>query len=337
MKKTSTIILCFCIAASVAAQQRPHYSQYVLNNYIVNPAVTGIENYADIKMSMRNQWVGIPGAPKTVYFTAHTPLNKKDYRENVTSLGMKNNPMGYDFTETYNSAEPHHGIGVSAFNYTTGYINRINAMVNYAYHMGLNETWNLGGGFGGGFSHIAVNRSQILIENPNDPLIGSMTGIKRKFKPDLSAGLFLYSKKYFFGLSGQQLIPAKLDITDTSYQTSLVPHLFGTAGIRIALNEYVSFLPSVMFRYIKNTPITVDYNLKLQYTNFMWIGANVRRGDGISALAGINFNSTLNVSYAYDMTARNTLLGPLNKGTHELVVGFVLNNRYNDMSPRKVW
>jgi hypothetical protein len=63
----------------------------------------------------------------------------------------------------------------------------------------------------------------------------------------------------------------------------------------------------------------------------------VRRGDGISTMLGINFNSTLNVGYAYDMTASKTLLGPLNKGTHELVLGFVLNNKYNDMSPRKVW
>lgn len=337
MKRVSILFILFFIVCAVFAQQRPHYSQYVLNNYIINPAVTGIENYADIKMSMRNQWVGIPGMPKTVYFTAHTPLNKKDYRENVTSLGMKNNPMGYDFTETYTSAEPHHGVGISAYNYSTGYINRINAMATYAYHMGLSETWNLAGGFGAGFSNIAINRSQILIENPNDPLIGALTGIKRKFKPDLSAGLYLYSRKYFFGISGQQLIPSKLDITDTSYQTSLIPHLFTTAGVRIRLNEYISFLPSVMFRYVKNLPLTVDYNLKLQYTNFMWIGANIRRGDGISALAGINFNQMLNMSYAYDMTASKTLLGPLNKGTHELVVGFVLNNKYNDMSPRKVW
>lgn len=337
MKYYSFFSLFLLYSVILHAQQRPHYSQYVLNNYIINPAITGIENYADIKMSMRNQWVGIPGMPKTVYLTAHTPLNKKDYRENITSLGMKNNPIGYDFTETYTAAAPHHGIGISAFNYSTGYINRINAMATYGYHMGLSEKWSLGGGFGAGFSQVAINRSQIVIENSNDPLIGALTGIKRKLKPDLSAGLYLYSSKYFLGISGQQLIPAKLDITDTSYQTSLIPHLFATAGTRIRLNEYISFLPSVMFRYIKNLPLTVDYNFKLQYINFLWAGVNVRRGDGISTMLGVNFNSTLNVSYAYDMTASKTLLGPLNKGTHELVLGFVLNNRYNDMSPRKVW
>lgn len=337
MKSLSTILISFIFSIYSFGQQRPHYSQYILNNYIINPAVTGIENYADIKMSMRQQWIGIPGMPKTIYFTAHTPLNKMDYRENINSLGMKNNPLGYDFTETYTAAEPHHGIGISAYNYSTGFINRINTMATYAYHIGLNEKWNLAAGFGAGFSNISINRSQIIIENPSDPLIGSLTGIKRKYKPDLSSGIYLYSKKFFLGLSGQQLVPGKLDITDTAYQTSLLPHLFATTGVRIQLNEYVSFLPSMMFRYVKNLPITVDYNFKIQYINFMWVGCNVRRGDGVSALLGINFNRTLNLSYAYDMTAAKTTLGPLTKGTHELVIGFVLNNRYNDDGPRKVW
>jgi hypothetical protein len=33
----------------ISAQQRPHYTQYILNNFIVNPALAGIENYTDIK------------------------------------------------------------------------------------------------------------------------------------------------------------------------------------------------------------------------------------------------------------------------------------------------
>lgn len=337
MIKNYLFVLLFIYTVPIIAQQRPHYSQYILNNFIINPAISGIENYADIKMSMRNQWIGIPGAPKTVYFTAHTALNKKDYRENITSLGMKNNPMGYDFTETYNPAAPHHGIGISAFNYSTGYINHINSMATYAYHMGLDETWNLAGGFGVGFSHISVNRSEIVIENVNDPLIGTLLGIKRKFKPDLSSGVFLYSKKFFLGLSGQQLIPGKIEITDTSYQTSLIPHLFATTGLRVNLNEYISLLPSVVFRHVGNLPLTIDYNIKLQYMNFIWAGINIRRNDGITSMLGINLNKTLNMSYAFELTTSKTLLGPLNRGTHELVIGFVLNNKYNDMSPRKVW
>ena len=59
------------------AQQRPHYTQYILNNYILNPAISGIENYTDIKLSARDQWVGLDGAPRTAYFTIQGLSAKK--------------------------------------------------------------------------------------------------------------------------------------------------------------------------------------------------------------------------------------------------------------------
>ena len=70
------------------AQQRPHYTQYILNNYILNPALSGIENYTDVKLSARDQWVGLNGAPQTFYFTIQGPIGKKDYRTNATSFDM---------------------------------------------------------------------------------------------------------------------------------------------------------------------------------------------------------------------------------------------------------
>src|SRR5689334_22346247 len=39
------------VGTAAAAQQRSHYTQYILNNYILNPALSGIENYTDIKLS----------------------------------------------------------------------------------------------------------------------------------------------------------------------------------------------------------------------------------------------------------------------------------------------
>lgn len=49
---------------NIQAQQRPQYTQYILNNYILNPALSGIENYTDLKISGRDQWVGLNGAPE---------------------------------------------------------------------------------------------------------------------------------------------------------------------------------------------------------------------------------------------------------------------------------
>ena len=64
------------MAVIAFAQQRPHYTQYILNNYILNPAISGIENYTDVKLSARDQWVGLNGAPRTAYLLYRDPLAK---------------------------------------------------------------------------------------------------------------------------------------------------------------------------------------------------------------------------------------------------------------------
>jgi type IX secretion system PorP/SprF family membrane protein len=65
----SVIVLHFAIA-----QQKPQYTQYVLNNLLINPAVTGIENYIDMKTGYRSQWTGLQGAPVTSYITGSLPF-----------------------------------------------------------------------------------------------------------------------------------------------------------------------------------------------------------------------------------------------------------------------
>ena len=123
-------------AAITFAQQRPHYTQYILNNYILNPAITGIENYTDIKLSARDQWVGLNGAPRTAYFTVQSPIGKKDYRTTATSFDIPGeNPRGKAYWESYTAAEPHHGIGMIVMNDRTGSFNRFTADVTYAYHI----------------------------------------------------------------------------------------------------------------------------------------------------------------------------------------------------------
>src|SRR3954466_15234852 len=117
MKKILLWLIGIVSFVAASAQQQPHYTQYVLNQYILNPALTGIENYTDIKISHRHQWVGIEDAPVTSYFTIHTPLGKKDYRTTATSFEMEGeNPRGHNYWQDYTAAEPHHGIGLQVVN-----------------------------------------------------------------------------------------------------------------------------------------------------------------------------------------------------------------------------
>jgi type IX secretion system PorP/SprF family membrane protein len=339
MKKISVIIGSLLLFLSSFAQQRPHYTQYILNNYILNPALSGIENYTDVKISARDQWVGLNGAPQTIYFTMHGPIGKKDYKTTATSFGIPGeNPRGESYWQNYTASEPHHGIGVSIVNDKTGNLSRFSADLSYAYHLGLSPRMNLAAGFAAGISKMSYDRSKATPAAGNDPLLGNSTAIFNKISPDLSAGLWLYSRDYFAGISAQQIIPETLETNESNNNKGkLLPHLFTTAGYRFLLSDDINMIPSFMLKYIPGSPVPpqADINVKLQYRDLLWAGGSVRIKDGFAAMIGLNVGNTFNVGYAYDFTT--TPLNTATHGTHELIIGFLIGNRYGDTCPRNVW
>lgn len=338
MKKVFVISIFLVLVTEAYAQQRPHYTQYVLNNYILNPALSGVENYADVKISGRSQWVGLSGAPRTAYLSVHAPIGKKDYKTSSTSFSVPGqNPRGSAYWENYTASEPHHGVGLSVVNYRTGSFSRLTANVSYAYHLGLSPVTNLSAGFAAGVSKVGYDRSKATPSEPADPALGTGS-LNFNWKPDLAAGLWLYSSNYFLGLSAQQIIPSKISYGGTASDSGrLVPHLFATGGYRVLLTEDINALPSVMFKYVPGTPTSpqFDVNVKLQYREIFWTGGSYRLNNGFAAMMGLNVSNVFNVGYAYDFT--QTALNTASKGTHEIIIGFLLGNRYSDACPRNIW
>ena len=330
------ILFLFGFLQKNAAQQRPHYTQYILNNYILNPALSGIENYTDLKLSARDQWVGFAGKPQTFYLSVHAPIGKKDYKTSATSFDVPGeNPRGTSYWQNYTASAPHHGAGFSIVNDITGNYNVFTADVSYAYHLGLSPTLNLAAGFSGGISKVNYNRSKATPAVIGDPGINSSGNVIYKTRPDLNAGLWLYSGDYFVGLSAQQIIPQKVAFVNDSLGLTLTPHLFGTAGYRFLLNEQVNAVPSVMVKAPAGAPAQVDVNIKFQYLDLLWLGGGYRFGNGFAGMLGLNVGNTFNVGYSYDYSTN--LVGRDSRGTHEIVIGFLLGNRYDDSCPRNVW
>src|SRR5690348_16047035 len=139
MNKLRITIACLLIFNLADAQLKPYYTQYILNNYILNPAISGIENYTDVKFSYRNQWTGIDGAPQTIYGSIQGPIGKKDYKTTPTSFEPQGeNAIGNSYLEDNVTSENHSGIGLIAMNDKTGYLSRTSVYATYAYHIGLN-------------------------------------------------------------------------------------------------------------------------------------------------------------------------------------------------------
>ncbi|HMO33944.1 MAG TPA: type IX secretion system membrane protein PorP/SprF [Lacibacter sp.] len=328
-----------CLTAG--AQQKPHYTQYVLNNYILNPALSGIENYTDIKISHRHQWVGLQDAPVTSYFTLHTPIGKKDYKTTATSYAIQGeNPRGKQYWQDYQASEPHHGAGLQIINDRAGPFNNFSAYGTYAYHIGLNERTNISAGFGAGVSQVTLNTNKLFFgtDFPVDPAVAG-SGELGRMRFDMNAGVWLYSADYFAGVSVNQVVPQRLEFADNIVRLTngkKVPHIFATAGYRFLLSEDVNMIPSVMVKYVNAAPVQADVNVKLQYRDFLWGGASYRSRYGFAAMAGLNVMNGFALSYSYDYST--TLLNTVSRGTHEIILGFVIGNRYNsDTCPKNIW
>lgn len=317
---TSCLLLLCCYATY--AQQLPHYTQYMLNTFIVNPAVAGIENYWDLKASHRHQWAGVNGSPVTTYLTLHGPLKKTDYPQaSVTGFDPEGaNPRGRAYWETYTVPPTHAGAGLTILDDHTGPLNRFSATATYAHHIGLAPGVSLSAGISLGAQRVSLDASKLDMQDPSDPVIAGSTELG-KWRPDVNAGLYLYSSQYFAGVSMQNV--------------ASTPHLFVTGGYRFWLTEDIGVLPSVMIKYISSLPVGVEVNTKFQYRDKVWLGASYRHQDGIAAMLGVNVNATFNVSYAYDYTTSS--LNLTSKGSHEILVGILIGNRYADLCPRNIW
>lgn len=337
IKRTLHIVLLTLMAGHMAtAQQQPHYTQYMMNPFIINPAVAGIENYWDLKVSHRHQWAGIQDAPVTSYLTAHGPL--WDHGGDVTATGY---PGGRKTRRAqYQAPRSHPGVGLTLLNDVTGPIRRFSFNGTLAQHIRLGERTSLSAGIGVGMQTFSLDGGKLEFGDPGDPSAGGGLGVEKRWWPDVRAGLWLYTADFFAGASAANIIRQDLTFDNGAVRTNdkrgqLDPHIFITAGYRLWLSEDISLLPSLLFRYVSPLPLGVDVNAKVQYRDRVWAGLNYRHQDGVGCLLGVYISPTLNVGYAYDYTASS--LNKVSKGSHELTIGLLLRNTNHAYAPRQAW
>ena len=336
MKKLIFILAVF-LSFKGFSQQKPQYTQYIFNQYLLNPALSGIENYLDFKAGYRKQWAGINDAPQTSFVSAHWALGDNQLWSNaLTSFPEQTgNPMDRNYTQNYTSSPSHHGMGVTAVLDKTGPIKRVDANVTYAYHLQLNNNFNLSAGVAAGISSISLDVNALTFDTPYDPALNR--ALINQVKPDLSIGLWLYGARLFAGLSVQQILPQTLSFTgDESYNVGKeVPHYFATAGYKFFFDDEIAAIPSVMIKYVEPSPVSFDLNMKIAFRDRFWLGGSYRKDDSFAAMAGFNIGKMVNLTYSYDFTTSD--LNQVSNGSHEIVLGLMLNNIYKVPSYIKIW
>ncbi|WP_242928727.1 PorP/SprF family type IX secretion system membrane protein [Pontibacter vulgaris] len=336
MNKLLALGLLLLLASIGYAQQRPQYSQYTLNNYLANPAISGIEDYGDLKLGTRQQWSGLEGAPVSYYATFHMPIMKDMTATYRGGRGVSIPKESSTKKPVYRRLRPHHGIGAMAMSTETGPLKRGSLSFSYAYHQPLTRRIRVSAGVAPGLIQYSLDPAAVRVINSNDPAI--LDGRVNEIKFDLNMGLWLYASDFYLGVAGAQLVPAKRQyVTTTTAEDNsgtLQKHYYVTGGYRLDVTPYLSIVPSFMVK-IAQPNTSVDATAKVIYANRIWAGASYRHQESVSAMAGINISPLLDLAYSYD--ASTSPLGQANAGSHEVILGFKLRNTAKVVCPQWAW
>jgi type IX secretion system PorP/SprF family membrane protein len=307
MKKLM-IILSLFIGTSAFAQQDILYTQYMFNKLALNPAYAGSQEIFAMDLLTRIQWVGIEGAPKSISFTAHTPLRN-----------------------------PHIGLGLSAYRDQLGPSIEYGAMGTFAYRV-IFSTTKLCFGISAGFMHTDLDWASLTPKTSGDFELNSQ--VRNKVVPDADFGIYYYGPKFYVGVSSKHLIQSQTMVASSApaegeyNYTKLLRHFYGMAGGAFPLGDHLVFMPSILCKYVANSPFQTDLNVNFLIYDVLTLGASFRTEKALGLIAGVNITKNLTFSYSYDIWFNE--LQAYNKGSHEIRLGFGFDlfNKERMLTPR---
>ncbi|MBI2968658.1 MAG: type IX secretion system membrane protein PorP/SprF [Bacteroidetes bacterium] len=287
-----------------ACQQPPQWSQYLFNNYMINPAVGGLKDYMDIKLGYRYQWLGIFDAPpQTMFISIHKPFNL--YQE------------PNEYTKKFN------GLGASISKDATGPISNIDLKISYSRHKRLGRKDWASAGIALGVMQFRLNAGGLIAAPPGDPdLLDPDVRSISAFAPDIQGGVWFTGERYFAGASVYQIFPMPLGGT----RSKLSHHYYFMGGYKHSYNPWWAIIPMAEIKNGVMTPFTFDVNANVEYINKypgalekVWGGIGYRKGDAIVLNIGTVIGY-IEVGYAFDYTLSG--LRRYSSNTHEIIIGF---------------
>lgn len=310
------------VPVMLRAQQQPLYSQYMMDAFLVNPAVAGAEGVTAINLTARQQWIGYSEAPSTFALSAQTRILKTSFRNRsrlIKSKVRRRRPSGRV------------GFGGFIFNDNNGRIHRTGFQGAYSYHI---YTHDIQMSFG---ASIAAYQFKASVKpsdglNPDDPLL---TGRTSKFSPDATVGFMVSDNNFYAGLSITSLFQSFIQFgggssPETAYRLLRQYYLVG--GYRYA-PRHADFAvePSVLITFTERFQYSVDLNVKGYYKEDYWAGLSIRSSGAVITMLGIKYDKYY-LGYAFDYNFTDA--SNLSKfGSHEIMLGMKLG----DSSRRYRW
>lgn len=289
------------------AQQDPHYTQYMYNMSVMNPAYAGSKESLSMGLLYRKQWVEIEDAPTTATFFGHSPVGK-----NV-------------------------GLGLSVISDKLGPVEENNIYGDFSYTLNLGGEHKLAFGIKTGLTFHNVGLfSDINYTLPDADDDAFSKDITNTYF-NIGSGFFYYTNKYYLGFSVPNILRSThLDIQrggdELKFGTE-TSHYFLTGGYVFDLNEKVKFKPFFMLKSAFSAPTSLDLSTNFLFNDKFEVGATYRLEDSFGAMANYAVLPNLRIGYAYDHIVSD--LKVTTPSSHEIILLWDVNfSKKVSSSPR---
>jgi len=176
-------------------------------------------------------------------------------------------------------------------------------------------------GLSGKIKRYMLDLPSLRSTSGSDPLVGG--AVESKIIPNFGAGFYYEAPRWYFGVSLQDIAGNDLNLSNSD-----AGEVFGKENV----SEKVKFKPAALFKYVKDTPFSMDINASFIFLNKFTTGATYRMGgfkntfgESFDLVAQYQINERMKIGVAYDFSIG--MIRDVSSGTWEGLVQYCFENR----------
>jgi len=324
MRYLYIVLILFVCVGEIEAQQLPQISQYLRNQYMINPGAAGVYDFTDVTLGGRLQWAGLADAPKTSYLAASAPLSTFTKRGRSRYNPGLRNSSGVAKNPEINTGKLKHAVGLQAIADQFGAFRKINVSGTYAIHIPVLDNYNLSFGTNVGIVSNTFLQDRAVVaaaslDNTYSTFVSNNGNVNTL---NVGAGLYFYSNELFFGVAADQLTQDLVTFGSGTANFDPRMHFNVTGGYKFHIGEDYSITPAFLMKYILPVNPTIEGSVQFEYKEWIWAAVSYRHKDALVGMVGMNLSNRFKIGYSFDYTLSD--INYYASSGHELILGIML-------------
>lgn len=268
IKLKFTLLILLVIPTEGRLQQLASYNMYNLYQPIINPAAMGSYDRITTAGVFNTQMLGFDGAPMNFLVDATIPIGKTNAV-----------------------------IGGQIMHDRIGARNTTKISTSFAYRVPINLRNYLSFGITASVQLMNANFQDLVMENPNDPLLANQS--YQIWSPDFRLGAYYFRDNFYAGFSVDNLFTASIDQPNARINPDEI-HFNLQAGYNFRLTPLFNLQPSVLWRQVSGSSTQFDVNLQLKYRDSFGVGISYRTLNTLVLQSNIKIAKRFTIGYSFN-------------------------------------